>query len=113
MSSEEEIKRKMLQQRMQQQMMESQQQAFQEQMQTKQMEETLKLISKQILTPGARQRLANVKLVKPEIAMQLEMYLAQLFQSGQLRDKITEAQLIEILKKIQEKRDFRIKRIDK
>ena len=113
MSSEDEIKRKMLQQRMQEQMAAAQQQSFQEQMQMKQMEETLKTISKQILTPGARQRLANVKLVKPEIAMQLEVYLAQLFQSGQLREKITEAQLIEILKKIQGKRDFRIKRIDK
>ena len=113
MASEDEIKRKMLQQRMQEQMAAAQHQSFQEQMQMKQMEETLKIVSKQILTPGARQRLSNVKLVKPEIAMQLEMYLAQLYQSGQLRDKITEAQLIEILKKIQGKRDFRIKRIDK
>jgi programmed cell death protein 5 len=113
MTSEDEIKRKMLQQRMQQQMMEAQQEAFQQQMQMKQMEETLKIISKQILTPAARQRLANVKLVKPEIAMQLEVYLAQLYQSGQLRDKITEAQLIEILKKVQGKRDFRIKRVEK
>ena len=88
----------------------AQQQVFQEQMQQQQLQEMLKIISKQILTPEARERLANVKLVKPELAMQLEAYLAQLYQAGQLRGKISEKQLIEILKKLQGKRDFKIRR---
>jgi len=48
--------------------------------------------------------------VKPEIAAQLEMYLAQLYQSGQLRERITDEQLVIILKKITEKRETKIRR---
>ncbi|HLD39349.1 MAG TPA: DNA-binding protein [archaeon] len=104
--NEEEIKKKMLQQRMAQMSSEQMQQAQQQQ----QMEDVLKTVMSQVLDREAKERLSNLKLVKPEIAMQLEMYLAQLFQSGQLRERITDEQLVIILKKITEKRETKIRR---
>ena len=106
MPSEEEIERKMLQQRMQQ--MQLQENA--QQQQAAQMEEALKTLMSQVLDQKARERLSNLKLVKPEIAQQLELYLAQLYQSGQLREKITDEQLVMILRKLTEKRETKIKR---
>ena len=97
MPTEEEIKRRMLEQ-------------MQTQAQQKQMEETLKAVSWQILEPEARERLNNLRTVKPELAMQLEAYLAQLYQGGQIKQKISDEQLVTILKKLSEKREIRIKR---
>lgn len=102
--NEEEIKKKMLQQKMQASM----EQASQQQVQ--QAEEMLKSVMSQILDQKARERLSNLKLVKPEVATQLEIYLAQLYQSGQLRERITDEQLVMILRKLTEKRETKIRR---
>ena len=110
MPTEEELKKKMLQQRMQEQMAAQQGEMMQAAMQQQQMEEALKVIRVQMLEPKARERLANLRTVNKELAMNLEMYLAQLYQSGQLRTKITDEQLVMILKKITEKREFKITR---
>ncbi len=65
----------------------------------------------QILTPEARARLANIRAVKPEFAEQLEIQLIQLAQSGRIGSKITDAQLREILDKLQSrKREIKIRR---
>ena len=109
MASEEEIKKR-LQQRMQAQMQSSMQEQAQSQAQQQQMEEMLKTVMSQILDRKAQERLSNLKLVKPELAMQLGMYLAQLFQSGQLRERITDEQLVTILRKLTEKRETKIRR---
>ncbi|BCS94128.1 DNA-binding protein [Metallosphaera javensis (ex Sakai et al. 2022)] len=63
-----------------------------------------------ILTPEARQRLNNVKLVKPELAESLEDQLIALAQSGRIRVPVTDEELKEILSQIagQSKRDFKI-----
>lgn len=42
------------------------------------------VILRKILSPEARSRLANIKMVRPEFAGQLELQLIQLAQSGQL-----------------------------
>lgn len=106
MASEDEIKKRMLQQRMQEQM----QSQIQEQAQQQQMEAMLKIITSQILEPKARERLSNLKVVKPDVATQLEVYLAQLYQSGQLRSKITDDQLVMILRKLTERKETKIRR---
>lgn len=106
MPAEEEIKKKLLQQRMQAQL--NEQAAAQAQQQ--QMEETLKTVMSQVLDRKAQERLSNLKLVKPELAMQLGLYLAQLYQSGQLRERITDEQLVVILRKLTEKRETKIRR---
>ena len=65
-----------------------------------------------VLTPEARNRLANIKLARPDFAAQIENLLIQLAQSGQLTEKIDDKQLKEILLKIQKKkRDITIKKV--
>lgn len=59
------------------------------------------MILRQILTPQARDRLANIKMARPEFAEGLENQLISLAQSGSLRGPVTEEQLIDILKKLQ------------
>ncbi|MCF8885529.1 MAG: DNA-binding protein [Nitrososphaerota archaeon] len=63
-----------------------------------------------ILTPEARQRLANLRLVKPELVEQLEQQLISLAQVGRIKTPITDDILKEILSKIAEekKREIRI-----
>lgn len=95
----------MLQEKMQQQFsMQNQQQQ-----QMAEAEQMLKHLMSQILEPKARERLANLKVVKPELAMQLELYLAQLAQAGQLQSKLSDEQIVQILRKLSEKREINIK----
>ncbi|AAK40684.1 DNA-binding protein [Saccharolobus solfataricus] len=63
-----------------------------------------------ILTPEARQRLTNIKLVKPEFAESLENQLIALAQSGRIKIPITDEELKQILEQIsqQNRRDFKI-----
>jgi len=64
-----------------------------------------------ILTPEARQRLANLKLIKPELVSQLEEQLIQLANSGRIRLPITDEELKQILARLTTKRSIRIRRI--
>ena len=68
-------------------------------------------IMRKILTPEARERLGRVKLVKPELARQVELILVQLYQAGQIREPIDDAKLKRILAQIdaRTRREFRIK----
>jgi programmed cell death protein 5 len=69
-------------------------------------------ILKRILTTEARQRLTNIKMVKPEFADQLEFQLIQLAQSGRVKLPISDAQLKEALLRLQsQKKDITIRRI--
>ena len=61
------------------------------------LEEIKKIIMRNIMTKEARERLARVKLVKPDLALQLELYLVQLHNAGKLGSKITDEQLKNIL----------------
>jgi programmed cell death protein 5 len=81
-----------------------------------QMEQQLEMqkqaILRTILTPEARQRLTNLKLVKSEFASQLELYLIQLAQQGKLPVPLTDEQLKKILIQLQsQKREIRIRRM--
>ncbi|NJE13681.1 DNA-binding protein [Thermococcus sp. LS2] len=74
-------------------------------------EAQIQAILRRILTPEARERLARVKLVRPELAQQVELILVQLYQAGQIREKIDDAKLKKILAQIdaRTRREFRIK----
>jgi len=109
MPTEEELKKKMLAQRMQDQMAQQQGEMMQAAMQQQQMEEALRIIRAQMLEPKARERLANLRTVNKDMATNLEIYLAQLYQSGQLRSRITDEQLVAILRKLSERRETKIK----
>ena len=68
---------------------------------------------RQILTPEARSRLTNIKMVYPELAEQLESQLIQLAQAGRLKVPVTDDMLKEVLRNIQAKtrREWRITRV--
>ena len=70
------------------------------------------MLLKQLLTPEARLRLNNVKMVKPELANMVENYLLGLASQGRSTGQITDDQLKQILLSAhQPKRDFKINRI--
>ena len=75
------------------------------------LEAQLDAIMRRILTPEARERLGRVKLVKPELARQVQLVLVQLYQAGQITEPIDDAKLKRILAQIDERtrREYRIK----
>ena len=78
----------------------------------RQLEAHKQALLRQILSPEARQRLTNLKMVKPEFTDQLELQLIQLAQTGKLPLPLSDAQLKQILIQLQSrKRETKIRRI--
>ncbi len=101
----EEIKRKKMEE-LQKQLL-----AKQQEEEIKRREEALKEeLLRKILTAEARQRLANVKLVRPELAEQVENYLIALYQSGRIPRPLTDEEIKEILARLtgSQRRETRI-----
>lgn len=64
-----------------------------------------------LLDPQARQRLTNIRLVKPELATAVENYLINAASSGRLNRPITDEELKQILMQLQQpKREFKFGR---
>jgi len=110
MSEDEELealrKRRLLE--LQQKLLEEQQQAQAE----KEFEVQKQAALRRILTPEARQRLANLKMVRPEFAAQLELQLIQIAQQGKVKLPIDDDQLKEMLRRLQSgRKDIRIRRM--
>ncbi|MCW4045754.1 MAG: DNA-binding protein [Candidatus Bathyarchaeota archaeon] len=77
-----------------------------------QMEAQKQELLRQILSPEARQRLTNLKMIKPEFTEQLELQLIQLAQMGKIPVPMSDAQLKQILIQLQSrKRELKIRRI--
>jgi programmed cell death protein 5 len=77
-----------------------------------QMEAQKQALLKQILSPEARQRLTNLKMVKPDFTENWELQLIQLAQTGKLPLPLSDAQLKQILIQLQSrKRETKITRI--
>ena len=94
------------------------QQAAQQQIaksQQREFEEKKYLIMRNVLSQEARQRLENIRMVKPQFAEQIEVQLIQLFQSGRLRgatplpDKAFK-KLLEQITSSGKKKEFNIKK---
>ncbi len=105
-----EIRRRRLEQ-LQRQAME--QQAMEEELERKRrLDAQIHLVLMQILEPEARERLNNIRLTRPDFARAIEEQLVILAQSGRLRQRISDAQLVALLKQVQpKKRDFNIRRM--
>lgn len=92
----------------------AQQQQAEEQRRVQQDAEAQKqALMRRILSPEARQRLTNIKMVRPEYAAQLEIQLIQIAQSGRVKLPISDDVLKRLLEQIQSQqrsRDIRIER---
>jgi programmed cell death protein 5 len=69
-----------------------------------QLEILKKEILRKVLTKDALERLGRIKLVNPALASQLELYLVQLYQAGQITEKINDEMLKKILQTLTGKR---------
>jgi programmed cell death protein 5 len=72
-------------------------------------------LMRQILSQEGRQRLENIRIVKPQFAEQIEMQLIQLFQSGRLRGAtpLSDSDFKKILEQLTartQKKEFNIKK---
>ena len=64
------------------------------------------------LTSDARERLSNVRMVRPDLAQSIEEYVIQLASAGRLKKVIDDEQVKQMLASLQEKkRDIKIRRI--
>lgn len=76
-----------------------------------QIEQEKQALLRSILSPEARQRLANLKMIKPEFTSQLELQIIQLAQGGRVPIPMSDEQLKKILIQLQSrKRDTKITR---
>ncbi|MCX6657001.1 MAG: DNA-binding protein [Candidatus Bathyarchaeota archaeon] len=91
-----------------------QQQGAEQQRTAAEAEAQRQALMRKLLTPEARQRLTNIKMVRPEFGQQLELELVQLAQTGRVPLPITDDQLKRLLLQIegqQKKRDISIRRV--
>ncbi len=101
------LRRKKLQQLQQRAGSEDQKQSQEEQLEQQKQE-----LLRQLLSPEARQRLTNLKMIKPEFTDQLELQIIQLAQTGKLPVPLSDAQLKQILLQLQgKKREITIRRV--
>jgi len=75
-----------------------------------QFEAAKRMLLNKVLDKGAVERLGRVRMANPVLATQIEAYLIQLYQAGQLKETITEAKLKQILNALTERKKTSIKR---
>jgi len=68
-------------------------------------------IAKQFLSKEAIERYGRVKMAHPSLAIKTAALIAQAGQTGQITEQISDAQLKELLARLQEgKKEFRFKK---
>jgi programmed cell death protein 5 len=87
--------------------------AYEREKERKEFEEKKAALLRRILTPEARSRLENIRLVKPELAEQLELYLIQLASAGRIKGVLTEEDIKKILKSITTTQETKIRILKK
>ncbi|KAH8833945.1 PDCD5-related protein [Flagelloscypha sp. PMI_526] len=65
-------------------------------------EEQRRTLMATLLETEARERLSRISLVSPERSQQVESILLRMAQSGQIRGKVSESQLIDLLDQVEQ-----------
>lgn len=79
--------------------------------QARQLDAQKAMLMRQILTPEARERLANLRMTRPDLVEHVENQLVMLVQSGRVTDKIDDYTLRQLLRRIMPaKREIKIER---
>ncbi|MCK4429244.1 MAG: DNA-binding protein [Candidatus Aenigmarchaeota archaeon] len=81
-----------------------------QQEQLRQIEELKRSVLAECLTKEARERLSNVRIANPQLSEQVESYLIQVYQAGQIKEPISEEQLKDLLKTLTKKKEMKIVR---
>jgi programmed cell death protein 5 len=76
----------------------------------RQLEQLKRIIRSRVLTKNAIERLGRLRMVKPDLAEQIELFIIQLYQQGQIKAMIDDKQLKEILEGVSSKKNFNIKK---
>ena len=106
----EEIKKKKMEE-LQNLLAEQQGEDLQEQLKLQQQIEMLEQMAKQYLTKEAISRYGNLKSAHPELAIQVIALIAQAVQTGQIKERISDAKFKQLLMQIQKpKKKFKIQR---
>lgn len=72
--------------------------------------QTRERLLKVLLTSDARQRLTNIKMVKPEVAKAIENTIIQLASSGRLKKAVSDEEIKEYLTSMQQpQKNFKIR----
>ncbi|OYT52941.1 MAG: hypothetical protein B6U72_07160 [Candidatus Altiarchaeales archaeon ex4484_2] len=104
------IRKKKMQELLYQQQNQMQEQQKHEQ-QEAQINALIKRVITQILTPNARERLANIRLARPQQAREIELVLIQLYQQGKMREQLSDQEFKELLSNLSKrKKDIKIKK---
>jgi programmed cell death protein 5 len=79
--------------------------------QAKQLDAQKQMVMRQLLTPEARERLANLRMARPDVVESVENQLIMLVQSGRITNQIDDYTLRQILRKVMPtKREIKIER---
>jgi len=105
---EELRKRRLLE--LQKQALERQNMEEQQEAERKAAEKERQEILRKLLTPEALERLSNVRLVRPELAENVENQIIYLAQSGRLNRQVTDPEIKSLLARLSEKREIKIER---
>ena len=111
MSMAEENELDLLRQKKLQELQMRAQQEAAAQEQAKQVEAQKAMLMRQILTPEARERLANLRMTRPDVVEQVEDQLMMLVRSGRVSQQIDDYTMRQILRKVMPtKREIKIER---
>ena len=88
-----------------------QEEAAMEKMMEEDIESQKQAVLRQILEPAAKERLARIKIARPQIGEQIENQLISLAQSGRMNGKISDEDFRRLLTRIlPKKKEIKIRR---